>query len=80
MKSGACTSRLSLIKTPWVMYASLSVRWMKALDQSMKDGSYEFAPGDLPLMAIVGKYHDAQLPFKYVLKRINETLMKGLEV
>jgi hypothetical protein len=78
--SGTCTSRLSLIKTPWLMYANLSVRWMKALDQPMKDASYEFATGDLPLMEIVEKYHDAQLPFKYLLKRINETHMKGVEV
>jgi hypothetical protein len=50
------------------------------LYQSMKDGNYEFATGDLPFMAIVNKYHDAELPFKFLLKRINETHMKGLEV
>ena len=53
---------------------------LKDLYQSMKDGSYQFANGDLPFMEIVEKYHDAQLPFKYLLKRINETHMKGLEV
>jgi hypothetical protein len=78
--SGICTSRLSLIKTPWLMCANSSVRWMKALDQPMKDDSYEFATGDLLLMEIMEKYHDAQLPFKYLLKRINETHMKSVEV
>ena len=53
---------------------------LKDLYQSMKDGKYEFATGDLPFMAIVEKYHDAELPFKYLLKRINETHMKGLQV
>lgn len=53
---------------------------LKGLYQSMKDGSYQFATGDLPFMEIVEHYHDAQLPFKYLLKRINETHMKGLEV
>jgi hypothetical protein len=53
---------------------------LKDLYQSMKDGNYEFATGDLPFMEIVEKYHDAQLPFKFLLKRINETHVKGLEV
>lgn len=53
---------------------------LKELYQSMKDGRYEFATGDLPFMGIVEKYHDAQLPFKFLLKRINETHMKGLEI
>lgn len=53
---------------------------LKGLYQSMKDGSYQFATGDLPFMEIVEQYHDAQLPFKFLLKRINETHMKGLEV
>ena len=53
---------------------------LKELYQSMKDGKYEFATGDLPFMEIVEKYHDAQLPFKFLLKRINETHMKGLEI
>ena len=53
---------------------------LKNLYQSMKDGEYEFATGELPFMEIVEKYHDAQLPFKYLLKRINETHMKGLDV
>ena len=53
---------------------------LKDLYQSMKDGKYEFATGDLAFMEIIEKYHDAQLPFKFLLKRINETHMKGLEI
>ncbi len=53
---------------------------LKDLYQSMKDGKYQFATGDLPFMEIVNKYHDAELPFKFLLKRINETHMKGLQI
>ena len=53
---------------------------LKDLHQSMKDGKYEFATGELPFMEIVNTYHDEQLPLKYLLKRINETHMKGLDV
>jgi len=53
---------------------------LKALYESMKDGSYQFATGDLPFVAIIEKQHEAMLPFKYLLKRINETHMKGLQI
>ena len=53
---------------------------LKQLYQSMKDGEYKFATGDLPFMEIVENYHDAQLPFKFLLKRINATHLKGLDV
>ena len=53
---------------------------LNALYDSMKDGSYEFATGDLPYVALVEKQHEAMLPFKYLLKRINETHLKGLEI
>jgi hypothetical protein len=53
---------------------------LKQLYQSMKDGKYKFATGDLPFMEIVGKYHDAHIPFKFLLKRINATHLKGLDV
>ena len=53
---------------------------LKDLYQSMKNNKYEFATNKLPFMEIVEKYHNAQLPFKYLLKRINETHMKGLDI
>lgn len=46
----------------------------------MKDGDYAFAKGDLPFMGIVEKCHDEPLPVKFLLKRINGTHVKGLDV
>ncbi len=53
---------------------------LKALYGSMKDGSYQFATGDLPYIALMKNYHEEMIPFRYLLKRINETHMKGLEL
>jgi molybdopterin converting factor small subunit len=53
---------------------------LKALYKSMEEGSYEFATGDLPYMAMMKNYHESMVPFRYLLKRINETHNKGLEL
>ena len=53
---------------------------LKAVYESMKDGSYEFATGDLPYISLMKNYHEEMVPFRYLLKRINETHMKGLEL
>ena len=53
---------------------------LKALYASMEDGTYQFATGDLPYMALMTKYHESMVPFRYLLKRINETHNKGLEI
>ncbi len=53
---------------------------LKALFESMKDGSYQFATGDFPFIAEMKKYHEEMVPFRYLLKRINETHNKGLEL
>ncbi|MCK5395161.1 MAG: general secretion pathway protein GspF [Gammaproteobacteria bacterium] len=53
---------------------------LKAVYESMKDGSYEFATGDLPYVALMKNYHEEMVPFRYLLKRINETHNKGLEL
>lgn len=53
---------------------------LKTVYESMKNGSYKFATGDLAFMEILDKYHEALIPFKFLLLRINETHMKGLEV
>jgi hypothetical protein len=53
---------------------------LKEIHESMKDGSYKFATGDFSFMAILGRYHEALIPFKFLLIRINETHMKGLEI
>ena len=53
---------------------------LKGLYQSMEDGSYQFATGDLPYMELLKNYHPEMVPFRYLLKRINETHNKGLEL
>jgi len=53
---------------------------LKALYESMKDGSYQFATGDLPYVALMKNYYESMVPFRYLLKRINETHNKGLEL
>jgi hypothetical protein len=53
---------------------------LKAMIESMKQGTYQFATGDLPFIAEMKKYHEGMVPFRYLLKRINETHNKGLEL
>ena len=53
---------------------------LKGLYESMKDGSYQFATGDLPYVAKMKQYHESMVPFRYLLKRINETHNKGLDL
>lgn len=53
---------------------------LQAIYESMKDGSYEFATGDFDYIAEMKKYHESMVPFRYLLKRINETHNKGLEL
>jgi len=47
--------------------------------RSMKDGTYSFGRDDLPFMDLAERYPD-QIPFHTLLKQINETHRKGLEV
>lgn len=53
---------------------------LNELYTSMKEGRYEFATGELAYMAEMAKYHESMVPFRYLLKRINETHNKGLEL
>ncbi|NOY67410.1 MAG: general secretion pathway protein GspF [Gammaproteobacteria bacterium] len=53
---------------------------LKDLYASMKDGTYHFENKDLPYMPIVEKYDERSLPFKFMLRRINETHRYGLEI
>jgi len=52
---------------------------IKAVYKSMQDGSYNFGREDLPFMDLAEKYAD-DIPFLTLLKQINETHRKGLEV
>ena len=51
---------------------------VRALLESMRDGSYRFADEDLPFMAVVERVHESLLPFKSLLRLINETHRTGL--
>ena len=53
---------------------------IRALRRSMVDGEYAFGKEDLPYMGIVDKADERLLPFKYLLRMINETHTKGLDV
>ncbi len=52
---------------------------VRALLESMRDGSYRFADEDLPFMRLIEPVHESLLPFKSLLKLINETHRQGLD-
>ena len=52
---------------------------LRDLQNAIADGSYEFADKDLPFMPIVQSQSNLNLPFKPVLRMINETHRKGLQ-
>ena len=49
------------------------------LYESMQEGRYQFGREDLPFMGLVHNYGD-EIPFSTLLKQINETHRKGMEV
>ena len=52
---------------------------LRDMQNAIKDGSYEFADNDFPFMPIVQSQPNLNLPFKPVLRMINETHRKGLQ-
>jgi hypothetical protein len=52
---------------------------IKAIHAAMRDGTYAFGREDLPFMDLAGKYAE-EIPFHTLLKQINETHRRGLEV
>lgn len=52
---------------------------IRALYQSMQDGNYLFGREDLPFMDLAARHAD-EIPFHTLLKQINETHLRGLEV
>jgi hypothetical protein len=52
---------------------------IKALYQSMVDGEYRFGREDLPFMTVVDRHGD-DIPFAILLRQINETHRKGIDV
>lgn len=47
--------------------------------ESMQDGSYQFGRADLPLMRIVKKYTEKELPCIRLFYMINQTHRQGLD-
>ncbi len=52
---------------------------IESLYRSMQDGTYGFGREDLSFMELAERYAD-EIPFHTLLKQINETHRKGLEV
>jgi hypothetical protein len=52
---------------------------IKALRQSMIEGEYNFGREDLPFMELVNRHGD-DIPFAILLRQINETHRKGIDV
>ena len=52
---------------------------LKILFTSLKDESYYFSKDDLPFMSLVNSVNNMLLPFKHILRQINDTHTRGLE-
>ena len=52
---------------------------IKALYQTMEAGEYHFGREDLPFMSLVDRHGD-DIPFGVLLRQINETHRKGIDV
>lgn len=52
---------------------------IKGLHQAMLDGTYAFGREDLPFMDLAAQFAE-EIPFHTLLKQINETHRRGLEV
>ena len=51
-----------------------------AMRESMKDGSYQFGRNDLPLMRVIKKHTENDLPCIRLFYTINQTHRQGLDV
>lgn len=60
-------------------YVKALLRELRELRASMADGSYQFGRTDLPLMRIVKKHTDADLPCIRLFYQINQTHREGLD-
>ncbi|MCU7844974.1 MAG: general secretion pathway protein GspF [Candidatus Thiodiazotropha sp. (ex Monitilora ramsayi)] len=52
---------------------------VKDLQQRMMDGEYHFGKEDLPFIELVNRHGD-DIPFAILLRQINETHRKGIDV
>jgi hypothetical protein len=61
-------------------YVEVLLKELRAMRTAMADGSYQFGRHDLPMMRVVKKYTDKELPCIRLLYRINETHRQGLDI
>lgn len=61
-------------------FVEILLKELRALRASMADGSYRFDRHDLPMMRVVKKLTEKELPCIRLLYRINETHREGLDV
>lgn len=66
-----------LVKYP--AYLDPLEQGIKGLYQSMADGEYRFGREDLSFMNVVERHGD-DIPFAVLLRQINETHRKGIDV
>ncbi len=52
---------------------------IKQIYQAMSDGKYHFGREDLPFMELADKHAD-EIPFHVLLKQINDTHRRGLDL
>lgn len=61
-------------------YVEVLLKELRALRSSMVNGSYQFGRHDLPMMRVVKKYSDKEIPCIRLLYLINETHRQGLDI
>lgn len=61
-------------------YVEVLLKELRAMRTSMADGSYQFGRHDLPMMRVVKKYTDKEIPCIRLLYLINETHRQGLDI
>ncbi len=59
-------------------FADTLLQQLRQFQQQVRSADYAFRDEDLPFMAIVNSQHDAALPYKFLLRMINNTHRKGL--
>jgi len=60
-------------------FVSVLEKELTVLLKSLKEDSYSFSKEDLPFMSAVNTINDILLPFKHLLRQINNTHINGLD-
>ncbi len=61
-------------------YVEVLLKELRGMRAAMADGSYLFGRHDLPMMRVVKKYSEKELPCIRLLYLINQTHREGLDV